>query len=217
MEHTEKFRNTDKVKINPGMVIVMSTVTALALLLIYIAGTGIHQENYAKHGDYIIRYSFTGIENLFHDRYGYYSVKNNKSVEISNYIKKFGNIEEFESVSRYEDRESRWFICSVNLDDNSYDCKLQYDEKDECTAKEYDLFLQLIEELRTDEDEAGLDTVSNQFSIEVVNHTDTNTYLFKYKNSIHVIDNPFGDTSVSFTKIMDMPNNSYFDYIYWLK
>ena len=91
------------------------------------------------------------------------------------------------------------------------------DEKDECTAKEYDLFLQLIEELRTDEDEAGLDTVSNQFSIEVVNHTDTNTYLFKYKNSIYVIDNPFGDTSVSFTKIMDMSNNSYFDYIYWLK
>lgn len=63
MEHNEKFRNTDKVKVNPGMIIVMSTITALALLLIYIAGTGIHQENYAKHGDYIIRYSFTGIEN----------------------------------------------------------------------------------------------------------------------------------------------------------
>ena len=94
------------------------------LLLLGLCGWYINMEVRAKNADYIVRISFTGVENLFHDRYEYYSINGNKATNVSQYMKKFVDKEKLESIDIYKDEETKYLFLEVDYtpqdDENGY-------------------------------------------------------------------------------------------------
>lgn len=188
-------------------IVLIYVVSALLLALIF--GAIAHQmytEYVANTSDYIIRYSFTGIENLFHDRYEYYSINGNNIHNISSYVKESGNIEEFESVSRYEDTDSRW----IRIDSNE-NFEVLYNKEGTYTTEEEELFKKILKHFETFEEFQDMEMLT----LYITNHD--NTYLIEYcESTIYKVNNPFSN-DMSITKLMDCPKNGYFDYVYWIK
>lgn len=226
----------NKVKINRDTIIYLPIAIVIILIGILFF-VKINTEIEAINADYIIRISYTGLENLFHDKYEYYAISNNKATNISSYIKEHSDYD-IESYDKYKDTDTNyWFIRAIsqgpeldriysNIELNSRD--VVYDI-DGCTFKVVCSTLTRNTRKMSDTEEnifkpiikSNMDQITdNQFEIagiesfEVVNKEGTDTYIIcDSTDTLYSITNN-GELKI---EIMRVPENGDFDYIYWTK
>lgn len=154
---------------------------------------------YANHADYTVRVSFTGLQNMFHDRYEYYAVKDDRKYDISDYIQKYlGDAENLTEFDKYKDADTNYWYMSGMEDSrqNKYDVSKWTNVSRDETEEEHKAHSSML-------DKYGVPIDSG---IMLINHGDF--YLVETKDALYRCKS-LGD--IDLIKIMDLPNGGDFD------
>lgn len=88
----------------------------LCTVMVFLTGMDLYKLNTARKADYFVRIAYTGVENMFHDRYEYYAIVEDRSVLIpEKYVP--DNILYSYVGTLYDDTQSDyWYVQLVECD-----------------------------------------------------------------------------------------------------
>lgn len=231
-----KEKTKRKIKIEPPYII----MSIFLILLLGICTMLIIDSSRTKNADSLIRIDYNGIENLFHAKYEYHAVKNNKVHCVSKFsdIENMGVQEDIKDYSIYnsDDTTNVWLVYLVQSKNGQLPNIDKYDTYTEASeigndyiigisnytkktknvsGDELELFKKLVLDYHEQNPTTWSSDSANEIGhviLEIRKSTATNKYIAEIYNKIYLIDTD----KQEMIYIMDIPDKGELGYWYSL-